>query len=150
MPSLLDAIKGFLSGLLASLVMLFVRPFAPPKLPHSIESLDLRGKRVLITGANGGIGRAMAFFYASRGAEVFMLCRSEERANVTKADVQAATTNNNVFVEVVDQASFASVRAFLDRWDKRLPSEGRIDILHNNAGESRVIDCRNRMRVSRA
>ncbi|KAG8883529.1 hypothetical protein FRB98_003090 [Tulasnella sp. 332] len=134
MSSALDGIKGYLSGILAIFIMVFWRPIAPLALPKSIESMDFHKKRVLITGANGGVGKALAFFYASHGAEVFMLCRSEERANAAKADIQATTINDNVFVEVVDQASFDSVRAFLDKWAKRSAYERRIDILHNNAG----------------
>ncbi|KAG9014451.1 hypothetical protein FRB95_007135 [Tulasnella sp. JGI-2019a] len=134
MVSLLDVVKGYLSSLMAVLTMLFIRPIVPPKLPKYAEDLDLHKKRVIITGATGGIGKELVLFYASHGAEVFLLCRSEEKGNKAKADVQAMAANENIFVEVVDNSSLASVNAFLKKWAKKSPSERRIDIIHNNAG----------------
>jgi NAD(P)-dependent dehydrogenase (short-subunit alcohol dehydrogenase family) len=40
---------------------------------------DLEGKTFLITGANTGIGRAMAQVLAGHGATVVLACRSEAR-----------------------------------------------------------------------
>jgi NAD(P)-dependent dehydrogenase (short-subunit alcohol dehydrogenase family) len=40
---------------------------------------DLRGKVILVTGANSGIGRAASMQLAACGATVVLACRSPER-----------------------------------------------------------------------
>jgi NAD(P)-dependent dehydrogenase (short-subunit alcohol dehydrogenase family) len=44
--------------------------------PVPVESLDLRGKRVVIVGGTDGLGRAIATLSASRGAEVTVVGRT--------------------------------------------------------------------------
>jgi len=45
---------------------------------------DLTGKRILITGASSGIGRATAILLSSLGAQVVLVARSQERLEETK------------------------------------------------------------------
>ena len=99
-------------------------------LPH----VDLYGKRALVTGANVGLGKAIATSFASQGAEVYLLCRNEQKAEEARMDIAKKTGNNNVFVEVVDVGSLASVRGFVERWNKRSDKDKEVDILVNNAG----------------
>jgi NAD(P)-dependent dehydrogenase (short-subunit alcohol dehydrogenase family) len=49
----------------------------------NINPMDLSGKRILITGASSGIGRATAHLFSRLGAMVVLLARSEERLNNT-------------------------------------------------------------------
>lgn len=44
----------------------------------------MEGKTVLITGANGGIGRETAKDLAKRGARVILACRNLNAANEVK------------------------------------------------------------------
>ena len=91
--------------------------------------VDLRGRRALVTGANAGIGRATAFALARLGAEVWLLCRSEERGRQALEDLRLATGNDNARLELVDLSIRGSVLDFVDRLGDRT-----VDILVNNAG----------------
>ncbi len=84
---------------------------------------DLPGRRVIITGANSGIGRAAARALAAAGAQVTLAVRSLDRGRAAAADIAGKTE-----VRELDLADLASVRAFAAAW------EGEIHLLINNAG----------------
>ncbi|CAE6393996.1 unnamed protein product [Rhizoctonia solani] len=94
--------------------------------------VDLSSKLAIITGANSGIGFEAARALAELGAYVILACRNKSRAEEAKKLIIESTGNFRVEVEVLDCASFASVRAFLSRWQKKEPKQ--VDILINNAG----------------
>jgi len=58
-----------------------------------VENFDLNGKNYLVSGANSGIGKSLTDFLYSRGARVYMVCRSEERAKVAREAIAAAHTS---------------------------------------------------------
>ncbi len=84
---------------------------------------DLHGKRVIITGANSGIGAAAATVLAAAGARVTLAVRSLDRGREAAAKMPGDTE-----VRELDLADLASVRAFASAW------EGEIELLINNAG----------------
>lgn len=92
---------------------------------------SLSGRVALVTGANTGIGLVTARELASRGAHVFVACRSLERGQAAVAEIRTATGNAKVEFLALDLGDFASVRAcaavFLAR---DLP----LHLLVNNAG----------------
>jgi NAD(P)-dependent dehydrogenase (short-subunit alcohol dehydrogenase family) len=91
----------------------------------------LEGKTVIITGANTGIGYETALDLAKRGARIILACRDSKRANQAASQIRKLSGNGNVIVELVDLASFDSIREFCKRIDRNEP---RLDILINNAG----------------
>lgn len=88
---------------------------------------DLSGKAALVTGANTGIGQAIAVALATAGADVALVGRSE--ATETKAKVEA--TGRRAIIVTADLSSIAPVP---DVISQTLDELGSIDILVNNAG----------------
>jgi NAD(P)-dependent dehydrogenase (short-subunit alcohol dehydrogenase family) len=78
-------------------------------------------QRVVITGANRGLGLELARRYAERGDEVWGGCRRPEEA----AELSEVTDH----VVELDLASDASIDSFADRF-----GEAPLDVLINNAG----------------
>ncbi|MEV6428850.1 SDR family oxidoreductase [Nocardia sp. NPDC051463] len=89
-------------------------------LGQNYPDIDIRGARVLITGAGRGIGRSAAELFAAEGAEIAI------------ADVDTAAAESAA-AAVGARAFELDVRA-RDQWDKAVADFGRIDILVNNAG----------------
>eukprot|EP00794_Sanderia_malayensis_P020288 gene20287-22274_t len=95
---------------------------------------SLKGKTVVITGANTGIGRAVAEDLARREAKVILACRniiSAENAAVAIAKEIGKEVEPNIVVKKLDLSSFKSIREFAN---ELMAVEERIDILINNAG----------------
>ena len=93
---------------------------------------DLSGKRVLITGANSGIGYQSALMLAQCGAKVWLGCRSAERAEAAVQRLASRVgSRDSLLVLPMDLASLDSVRQAADSY---LESEQSLDLLINNAG----------------
>jgi NAD(P)-dependent dehydrogenase (short-subunit alcohol dehydrogenase family) len=84
---------------------------------------DQRGRIVVITGANSGLGAEATRVLAGRGARVIAACRDVDRASAF-----ADTVAGEVEVRHLDLAELASVRAFAAGIDTD------IDVLINSAG----------------
>lgn len=90
-------------------------------------SLQLTGKRALITGASQGIGLACACALAQAGAEVTLVARSEGTLNEAVAALQAAGFKaNGLALDVNDHSAL-----------KQALASHSFDILVNNAGTNR-------------
>ena len=90
-------------------------------------SFDLSGKRALVTGANTGIGQAIAVALAEAGADVAVAGRSEPAKTLA---LIAATGRRSVNIKA-DLSSIEPVQRVVDETAEAL---GGIDILVNNAG----------------
>ena len=94
----------------------------------SPKMFDLSGKVAVVTGGNGGIGRAIALGLAEAGASVAILARNQERNRDTLAD-----WNGRVYLPWRSRSTFAAqvLKPALEEVEHEL---GPIDILVNNAG----------------
>lgn len=92
--------------------------------------LKLENKSVLITGADSGIGKAVALRFAEEGANVAIIYHSdEENARKTKNEIENMGRKSLIFQGDVSDYAFCEEAA------KKVASEfGTIDILVNNAG----------------
>lgn len=91
---------------------------------------DAPNRRVVITGANSGLGFAGATLLARASADVTIVARNKERGEQAVADIGAATGLTPA-LEIGDLSSLDSVDALA----KRLLDDGRpIDTLIHNAG----------------
>ena len=94
-----------------------------------MQSRELAGRTVLVTGANTGIGRVTAAELAQRGAQVFLACRSSEKAQPVLDQIRRSGGKAELLL--LDLADLESVRRaareFLDKSE-------RLDVLVNNAG----------------
>ncbi|MGA1736059.1 MAG: SDR family NAD(P)-dependent oxidoreductase, partial [Pseudomonadales bacterium] len=95
------------------------------------DHFDLRGKVALITGGSRGLGRAMAFAFAERGARLVIASRKLEQVEETAEALRA--TGAEVLGLACHVADWDQCDAL---FDAAIAHYGRVDILVNNAGMS--------------
>ena len=90
---------------------------------------DLRGRRILITGASGGIGRRLAERAAAAGARLVLAARSADRLDELARDLTAGGAE--AVAVTADVTAEADRRRLLEAAVERF---GGLDVLINNAG----------------
>ncbi|MET1754170.1 2-dehydro-3-deoxy-D-gluconate 5-dehydrogenase KduD [Novosphingobium sp. RD2P27] len=96
-------------------------------------SFDLTGKNALVTGANTGIGQAIALALAQAGADVAVAGRSDP----TETLDQISETGRRAVSIKADLSSVEPIDHIIEEAVSRL---GQVDILVNNAGIIRRSD----------
>jgi NAD(P)-dependent dehydrogenase (short-subunit alcohol dehydrogenase family) len=96
---------------------------------EDIPKLD--GKRILITGANSGLGLDSAKALAKRGAHVVLACRTLAKAKAAEAAIRSEVPDAQLSPQAVDLADLSSVRGFAREIAASSPT---LDVLMNNAG----------------
>ena len=88
--------------------------------------IDLKGKKVLVTGASGGIGKAIALELSLSGADLCLTGRNKsELENLQK------TIGGNCQIIISDLSNSEGINNLADQAQEIM---GQIDILVNNAG----------------
>ena len=90
--------------------------------------MSLKGKKVLITGATGGIGGSLVKKFLSLNAEVLGTGTNPDKLKKLKADFE------NIKTKKFDISSHLEIENFIDEAKNEL---GGLDILINNAGINR-------------
>jgi len=93
---------------------------------------SLAGQVALVTGAGRGIGRAIALKFASAGADVFCVSRTQENSEKVATEIRAL--GRRAWALAVDVADAAAVATAAET---ALKEAGKVDILVNNAGVTR-------------
>jgi 3-oxoacyl-[acyl-carrier protein] reductase len=92
-------------------------------------NIEFKNKRVIVTGAGHGFGRAIAHAFAGRGARVWGCDINEGALSVTEREAPK-TGGGSLSVHAVDVTDRARVNAFVAEAEKA----GPVDILVNDAG----------------
>ena len=88
--------------------------------------IDLKGKKILVTGASGGIGKAIALELSLNGADLCLTGRNKsELENLQK------TIGGNCQIIISDLSNSEGINNLADQAQEIM---GQIDILVNNAG----------------
>jgi NAD(P)-dependent dehydrogenase (short-subunit alcohol dehydrogenase family) len=95
---------------------------------HQAQNKDAGKRTVLVTGATGAIGKAIARQLAAQDHAVTIAARNEQKARQAVGEIKRATGNEEVYFELVDLSRKSSIQALADRWP------GKLDVLINNAG----------------
>ncbi len=90
---------------------------------------DLKGKVIIVTGGNSGLGYESVKAFAQHGAEVILTSRSTEKGETAKSNI--GKVKGNITVLQLDLMDFASINSFTESFKKKY---NRIDVLLNNAG----------------
>lgn len=112
-----------------------------PKADHGLESYQgcgkLQGRVALITGADSGIGRAVAICFAKEGADILFTCLPEEQKNAdeTVRAIQSVGRKAVAMPGDIRQKSFCDTLV-----QNTVQTLGKLDILVNNAAFQRTYD----------
>ena len=95
-----------------------------------LNTSSLKGKRVVITGATGGLGQEICSYFLSLGATITLACRNKSKADHLKSNLLSRYKTANIDFVCLDLTKKESV----DNCVSELKKYNGIDILVNNAG----------------
>jgi len=92
---------------------------------------DQSGRLAIVTGANSGLGYETSLAMSKKGLKVVMACRSLEKAEAAKQQINEEVPNASLEILLVDLSKLASVRSAAEEFRSK---HDKLDILINNAG----------------
>src|SRR5438445_4651900 len=104
-----------------------------PALPKQAIPKYLKGQKALVTGANSGIGKAVAIALGQAGADVVVnYVSGEDRAEATAEEIRRSGVQ-----AFAHQADVSDEKQVQEMFRRAIAEFGSIDILVNNAGLQR-------------
>ena len=91
----------------------------------------MRGKTVLITGADGDIGRNTTKGIAEKGARIIMACIDLDQAKPVLDEIVKETNNHDIVLMQLDLSSQSNIRNFAENFTAKYSC---LDVLIDNAG----------------
>jgi short-subunit dehydrogenase len=88
--------------------------------------MKIQDSVIIVTGASGGIGLAVAKALADKGAKVVLAARSENKLTELESEIP------NSYAVVTDMRQLSDIKNLIEKTQEKF---GRIDALINNAGQ---------------
>ena len=92
---------------------------------------DQKGKVVIITGANSGLGYETARVLANKNATIIVAVRNQEKGNAALEKIKLESPNADIQVMLVDLSNLESIHSFAKGFKNKF---NKLDLLINNAG----------------
>ena len=96
--------------------------------------ISLAGRSAIVTGGSKGVGLAVAIRFATSGADVAIVARGREALDQAVETI-GEKARGRVIATQADVSSIADIQR---AYDEAMGAFGKIDIIVNNAGESRT------------
>jgi NAD(P)-dependent dehydrogenase (short-subunit alcohol dehydrogenase family) len=92
---------------------------------------DQKGRVIIVTGSNSGLGYEAAKVLVDKNASVIVAVRNEEKGNAAVEKIKIENPNADIQVMLLDLANLESVHTFADNFKNKF---NKLDLLINNAG----------------
>jgi len=92
---------------------------------------NLKGKVIIVTGGNSGLGYESVKAFAEKGAEIILASRSIEKGEAAKSQIEKGNPSLKIIVKQLDLMDLSSIISFSA--DIKLKYD-KLDVLLNNAG----------------
>jgi NAD(P)-dependent dehydrogenase (short-subunit alcohol dehydrogenase family) len=95
------------------------------------EIPNQKGRTVIVTGSNTGIGYETALALYKSGAHVIVACRDEHKAEKAVSEMKKQKGSGSLTIGILDLASLKSVKHFAEQF---IAQHQELHLLINNAG----------------
>ncbi len=92
---------------------------------------SLKGKTLIVTGGNSGLGYQAVRAFASKGGQVIMACRNLSKGEESKKQIINELKTADITVMHLDLNDLSSVKVFVEEFKK---THEQLHVLLNNAG----------------